>query len=151
MLVRPEQKCQKTIPVTIREYPALFAIVGANVPDLRGEFVRGWDHNRGIDNNRALLSAQDFSTSADGLSINDPGHGHSGSASSSESVWAATGSSGVVFDSPANRKMQAKSVGFSLSVSANSSYSVLAFALVLALLLVLVLVLVLLLVFVLTL
>jgi len=45
--------------ITQAEFPALFAIVGANVPDLRGEFVRGWDHNRGIDNNRALLSAQD--------------------------------------------------------------------------------------------
>ena len=44
--------------ITQEEFPALFAIVGDNVPDLRGEFVRGWDHNRGIDNNRALLSAQ---------------------------------------------------------------------------------------------
>lgn len=40
------------------DYPALYAIVGDTVPDLRGEFIRGWDHNRGIDNNRNLLSAQ---------------------------------------------------------------------------------------------
>jgi len=30
----------------------------ANVPDLRGEFIRGWDHGRGVDSGRALLSNQ---------------------------------------------------------------------------------------------
>lgn len=28
------------------------------LPDLRGEFIRGWDANRGVDNGRALLSYQ---------------------------------------------------------------------------------------------
>jgi microcystin-dependent protein len=28
------------------------------VPDLRGEFVRGWDHNRGLDTNRIFASIQ---------------------------------------------------------------------------------------------
>ena len=38
---------------------ALAAVLGtANVPDLRGEFVRGFDNGRGIDSGRALLSAQ---------------------------------------------------------------------------------------------
>jgi phage-related tail fiber protein len=33
-----------------------------NVPDLRGEFVRGWDHGRGVDSGRGLgsLQAQDW-------------------------------------------------------------------------------------------
>ena len=39
-------------------YPALAAVVGANVPDLRGEFVRGWDHGRGADSGRSILSTQ---------------------------------------------------------------------------------------------
>lgn len=39
-------------------YPALTAVVGLNVPDLRGEFIRGWDHGRGIDASRAILSSQ---------------------------------------------------------------------------------------------
>ena len=39
-------------------YPGLAALYGANVPDLRGEFVRGWDNGRGVDSGRALLSAQ---------------------------------------------------------------------------------------------
>lgn len=29
-----------------------------NLPDLRGEFIRGWDHERGVDANRALGSLQ---------------------------------------------------------------------------------------------
>ncbi|WP_432737327.1 phage tail protein [Maridesulfovibrio sp. FT414] len=36
----------------------LAAIVGANVPDLRGEFIRGWDHGRGVDPGRSLKSVQ---------------------------------------------------------------------------------------------
>jgi len=50
-------------------YAALFAAIGTtygtgdgrntfNLPDLRGEFVRGWDDGRGVDNGRALGSAQ---------------------------------------------------------------------------------------------
>jgi len=40
-------------------YTALAALVGANVPDLRGYFVRGWDNSRGVDNGRVFASAQD--------------------------------------------------------------------------------------------
>jgi hypothetical protein len=36
----------------------LAAVVGANVPDLRGQFVRGWDNGAGVDSGRALLSSQ---------------------------------------------------------------------------------------------
>ena len=39
-------------------FTALAAIVGANVPDLRGEFVRGFDNGRGVDSGRALGSSQ---------------------------------------------------------------------------------------------
>ena len=39
-------------------YAALAAVVGSNVPDLRGEFIRGWDHGRGIDTGRGLLTFQ---------------------------------------------------------------------------------------------
>lgn len=51
-------------------YSALFTLFGTtygagdgsttfNLPDLRGEFVRGWDHGRGIDTGRTLGSTQD--------------------------------------------------------------------------------------------
>jgi microcystin-dependent protein len=39
-------------------YPLLGQIVGAAVPDLRGEFIRGWDHGRGVDTGRTFGSAQ---------------------------------------------------------------------------------------------
>nr|WP_199068472.1 phage tail protein [Chromobacterium sp. ASV5] len=50
-------------------YPALFAVIGTTfgagdgkttfgVPDLRGEFVRGWDDGRGVDSGRTIGSSQ---------------------------------------------------------------------------------------------
>lgn len=50
-------------------YAALFAAVGTlwgvgdgsttfNVPDLRGEFLRGWDDGRGVDSGRVFASSQ---------------------------------------------------------------------------------------------
>ena len=63
-------------------YANLFAAIGTawgagngsttfNVPDLRGEFLRGWDDARGIDTGRALASQQ----AGQNLSHN---HGHDG-------------------------------------------------------------------------
>ena len=54
-------------------YAALFAVTGTtygagdgsttfNVPDLRGEFIRGWDDARGVDASRAFGSAQSYAT-----------------------------------------------------------------------------------------
>ncbi|EAC1957923.1 tail fiber protein [Escherichia coli] len=41
------------------EYPELAKVYPTNkLPDLRGEFIRGWDDGRGIDTNRGLLSSQ---------------------------------------------------------------------------------------------
>ena len=40
-------------------YPNLISLFGANVPDLRGEFIRGWSNDRTtVDYPRQLLSAQ---------------------------------------------------------------------------------------------
>ncbi len=50
-------------------YPELFAVIGTtygegdgsttfNVPDLRAEFIRGWDNSRGIDTGRAIGASQ---------------------------------------------------------------------------------------------
>ncbi|MBE0061494.1 phage tail protein [Escherichia coli] len=46
-------------PFSAEEYPELAKVYPTNeLPDLRGEFIRGWDDGRGIDNGRALLSTQ---------------------------------------------------------------------------------------------
>ena len=43
------------------EYPELAKAYPTNkLPDLRGEFIRGWDDGRGIDEGRILLSCQSF-------------------------------------------------------------------------------------------
>lgn len=60
-------------------YAGLFAAVGTafgagdgtttfNIPDLRGEFVRGWDDSRGVDSGRSFGSPQDDATAVNGLS-----------------------------------------------------------------------------------
>ena len=65
-------KCDGTA-VSRNNYAALFAVTGTtygvgngnttfNLPDLRGEFIRGWDDARGIDVSRAFGSAQGYAT-----------------------------------------------------------------------------------------
>ncbi|MGV3791001.1 phage tail protein, partial [Citrobacter freundii] len=45
---------------TAAQYPKLaLAYPVLKLPDLRGEFLRGWDDGRGVDSGRVLLSAQD--------------------------------------------------------------------------------------------
>ncbi|HCN8396023.1 phage tail protein [Escherichia coli] len=46
-------------PFSAEEYPELAKVYPTNkLPDLRGEFIRGWDDGRGIDTSRSLLSSQ---------------------------------------------------------------------------------------------
>ena len=45
------------------KYPRLAtAYPSGKLPDLRGEFIRGWDDGRGVDTGRAILSAQEWLT-----------------------------------------------------------------------------------------
>ena len=72
-------------------YSALFAIIGTqygtgngsstfNLPDLRGEFVRGFDNGRGVDSGRSIASGQGAQNSSHHhtatSSVTDPGHRH---------------------------------------------------------------------------
>ena len=43
----------------LASYPKLAAVFPSGVlPDLRGEFIRGWDDGRGVDAGRAILTSQ---------------------------------------------------------------------------------------------
>jgi len=57
-------------------YTALAAIVGANVPDLRGEFVRGFDNSRGVDSGRSILSTQDEEFKEHNHGVTESAHNH---------------------------------------------------------------------------
>ena len=66
------------------DFSELYAIVGATLPDLRGEFVRGWDDGKGTDSGRAIKSTQaaanqqhsHTATSSSSVSLTDTGHRH---------------------------------------------------------------------------
>lgn len=75
-------------------YAELFAAIGTtygagdgfttfNLPDLRGEFLRGWDDGRGVDGGRTLGSSQSGAIQShahSGSSADAGGHSHSGTA-----------------------------------------------------------------------
>ena len=82
-------------------YAALFAIIGTtygtgngsstfNLPDLRGEFVRGFDNGRGVDSGRSINNPQGASNAS---------HNHSISASGTTSTKSLTGSVNVISES----------------------------------------------------
>jgi hypothetical protein len=63
-------------------YARLFANIGTtfgagngtttfNIPDLRAEFIRGWDNGRGIDASRVFGSAQGESVNSDGVQLRE--------------------------------------------------------------------------------
>ena len=47
-----------TVQGITADFSALFALVGAILPDLRGEFIRGWDDSRGVDSGRSIKTQQ---------------------------------------------------------------------------------------------
>ena len=59
------------------DFSALFAIVGANLPDLRGEFIRGWDDSRGVDSGRSIRSTQAAANAQHNHTITVDAHNHS--------------------------------------------------------------------------
>jgi len=67
------------------DFSELYAIVGSTLPDLRGEFIRGWDDGKGTDSGRSIKSTQSDqnkqhnhtgSSVSSSSSVTDPGHSH---------------------------------------------------------------------------
>lgn len=117
-------------------YADLFAIVGTahgagdgsstfNVPDLRGEFVRGWDDSRGVDSGRNFGSSQSdqnaqHNHSATATStVTDPGHFHDVPYSNSDSGDGVIEESGTGFSGvePTNSATTGISVSTSVTVA----------------------------------
>ncbi|WP_081893212.1 MULTISPECIES: phage tail protein [unclassified Serratia (in: enterobacteria)] len=79
------------------KYPLLAAAYPAGtLPDLRGEFIRGWDEGRGVDTGRTLLSAQTdavqkFTGKTNGIQHFVPGLTPQGIIAQGETVAATTG------------------------------------------------------------
>lgn len=90
-------KCNGAV-FSAEEYPELAKAYPTNkLPDLRGEFIRGWDDGRDVDSGRALLSEQlDAMQNVTGSLIDNT----MGSASSASGVFNVGSSSGVKYAAP---------------------------------------------------
>lgn len=76
-------------PFSAEEYPKLAkAYPKLKLPDLRGEFIRGWDDGRGVDSARLLLSSQAASI----LEHNHEMHGWTGYTLTAGDVYSASSS-----------------------------------------------------------
>ena len=66
-----------TVQGITADFSALYAVIGALTPDLRGEFIRGWDDGRSIDTGRTIRSTQSYEFHQ---------HNHGGSSASSSTA-----------------------------------------------------------------
>ncbi len=121
-------------------YAALFAIIGTqygsgngsttfNIPDLRGEFVRGFDNGKGTDSGRSIASAQSSNNLSHGhsvsASVNDSGHNHATSLGNNR-VFLVGGSQHVSFGGPGGYpgqdfSMSNANTGISVSISQSNA------------------------------
>ena len=96
-----------------------------NLPDLRGQFVRGWDNSAGVDSGRSFASSQTDQNKEHTHSVTDPGHVHTttfdnkkyfpGGGSTSVSYGGAGGYPADVFT------MSSATTGISVSISQNNA------------------------------
>ncbi|MEC9714732.1 tail fiber protein [Escherichia coli] len=79
-------------PNLAKVYPTL------KLPDLRGEFIRGWDDGRGIDSGRSILSEQGYATEdhAHGLPSKSTVATDSSINFYFDEAWATSGNTGVI-------------------------------------------------------
>ena len=94
------------------------------MPDLRGEFVRGWDDSRGVDSGRSFGSsqsdqnAQHNHTATATSTVNDPGHIHQVQYSNSDS------GDGVIEESGTGLSGQEPTLSATTGITVSTSVSV---------------------------
>jgi len=93
-------------------YADLFAAIGTtygsgngsttfNVPELRGEFIRGWDDGRGVDSGRSIASSQGDATALpnNAFTTSNPGnHAHSYKNTASDNIAGVGDNRGYISD-----------------------------------------------------
>ena len=112
-------------------FAALFAVIGTQygasnsstfkVPDLRGEFIRGFDNGRGVDSGRSVASSQSDQnkqhnhSASSSSSVSDPGHTHTMNFNQGN-IISSGGAFGLKDSGTANR-INSNSTGISVSTS----------------------------------
>ena len=113
-------------------YSALFAVIGTaygsgngsstfNLPDLRGEFIRGVDRGRGVDSGRNIATSQGSQNSSHNhsasstSSVSDPGHNHSMSVGFFNSL--SSGGALAFRDAGTSNRINNANTGISVSTS----------------------------------
>ncbi len=118
-------------------YADLFSVIGTtwgagngsstyNIPDLRGEFVRGWDNSKGTDSGRSFASSQSgqnaqhnhTATATSTSTVNDPGHIHQVQYSNSDS------GDGVIEESGTGLSGQEPTLSATTGITVSTSTSV---------------------------
>ena len=78
-----------TVQGVTADFSALYALTGGTLPDLRGEFIRGFDDGRGVDSGRSINTTQTDQnkqhnhTASATSTVTDNGHAHGVSAARS--------------------------------------------------------------------
>lgn len=104
------------------EYPELAKAYPTNkLPDLRGEFIRGWDDGRNVDSGRALLSQQSDAMQKISGTVTDNAMGASASGSGAITI---TGEAGITYyasATPSSSYIYYRTIGIDSSLVARTA------------------------------
>ncbi|RLW75062.1 tail fiber protein [Escherichia coli] len=109
-------------PFSAEEYPELAKVYPTNkLPDLRGEFIRGWDDGRNVDSGRALLSQQSDAMQKISGTVTDNSMGASASGSGAITI---TGEAGITYyasATPSSSYIYYRTIGIDSSLVARTA------------------------------
>ncbi|WP_038348742.1 tail fiber protein [Escherichia coli] len=104
------------------EYPELAKVYPTNkLPDLRGEFIRGWDDGRNVDSGRALLSQQSDAMQKISGSVADNSMGASASGSGAMTITGAAGTTYYASATASSSYIYYKTIGIDSSLVARTA------------------------------
>ncbi|WP_250218301.1 phage tail protein, partial [Escherichia coli] len=103
------------------EYPELAKAYPTNkLPDLRGEFIRGWDDGRNVDAGRALLSQQGDAMQKISGTVADNAMGVSASGSGAMTITGASGTTYYASAAASSSYIYYKTIGIDSSLVART-------------------------------